>query len=138
MNQNRISAANFGDTGFIRTQDVAQIASNANTHTFKIVYAGGIWQIYSCYFGGKVATYTQIPGPSREDWVSADISAHIRGKNNIDAPVRGKENLVIRTSRIMPVMRKKIVWNNASDIMPSFKLHDYKYYLNIDKIMPKH
>jgi hypothetical protein len=99
--------------GFAYAEDLKCIKGVDNEHTFRLVHDGSIWQVYSCFFGGRIGAYVWFPGPNKEKWKTADIVVPINSKD-----------WTIRTSLIMQPLPVRIAWGGRKEITPSFKLQE--------------
>jgi hypothetical protein len=113
--------------GFVHSEDVEAIKGNANEHTFRLMYVDGTWHVFSCFFGGDIGAYVQVPGPNREEWNCADIVAPINSKDWRHS-----------TRRTLPMMNKvRIEWRDVSKVIPCFKTQYSAALMRVEKVRKK-
>ncbi len=112
--------------GFVHAEDVQAIKAPGNGHSFRLFHADGKWHVYSCFFGGQVGSYVQVPGPNHEEWRSADIVAPL-----------GSKDWKVSTSHILPFMKPRVEWNDGSIVMPSFKLQNSVSSVHVERVKKK-
>jgi HNH endonuclease len=118
----RVMAAN----GFVYAEDVEDIKAEGNDHAFRLVHMNDTWHVYSCFFGGKIGSYVQFPGPSQEEWRSAHIVAPLRSKN-----------WSFRPSPLLPAKTVRVSWQGSTHVTPSIKLRDTVSSLEVSVVEQK-
>lgn len=103
------------NNGFTWASDIEPIRDPGGGHSLRIVYLDGHWIVATSYFGGRIGSHVRFPGPHREKWVSATITA----------PLRSAE-WIFRPSRILQPLTVRIEWLDAARIMPSVELINVK------------
>jgi hypothetical protein len=125
----QISPLLIHTNGFVCAEGIQQIEAADIGHSFRLIWVGGLWHVYSSFFGGRLGAYVHFPGPNKEGWCSADIVAPLRSKK-----------WTISTSRlILPLLNVKVEWNESSKLCPSLKLQDAKsgFRVELVKVKPK-
>jgi hypothetical protein len=106
-------------------RDLDAIKSAPGTHSFRLLYLGNTWNVYSSFFGGRVGAYVFFNGPNNEDWTCA----------NIIAPIESKD-WTITKSKILQPLYPKIEWMDATKMCPSLHLTHYGSDVQVEPIPP--
>jgi hypothetical protein len=101
----------FHHNGFVHAEDIERIKGADKEHSFRLVHTGQAWHVYSSFFGGRIGTYVQVPGPNYERWKCADILAPIRSNS-----WRFKEMPILEPFNV------RVAWGGANNISPSLRL----------------
>lgn len=109
----QITAKLFSANGFVWPSDIETIKAPGVSHSFRLTYLDGRWQVFFSFFGGQVGARVFIPGPNHEDWKTADIVS----------PLGSKEWTVTKSAMILP-LNAHVEWNDGKRIVPSFKLQN--------------
>lgn len=96
--------------GFVHVDDIAALQCKPGEHHFRLVYdtRRGSWHIYFGFFGGRIGATVWFPGPSNEQWLTADITAPIENSN-----------WSVRKSPIYLPIRTRVEWADLSKVIPS-------------------
>ncbi len=97
--------------GFIRPQPLQAIAV-PDAHSFRLLYTGKFWRIYSSFFGGRIGSCVDIPGPNLER----------HNMYSVIAPVKS-DKWTIRPERILQLLSCQVEWHDSTRIVPSLLNH---------------
>jgi HNH endonuclease len=67
--------ARLARSGFVCYGDVATIASEPKSHSFRLCWEDGWWNAAMAFFGGQIGAAVKFPGPNKEPWRMLDITA---------------------------------------------------------------
>jgi hypothetical protein len=107
--------------GFVRAEDIKVIKGEKGAHTFRLVYLDRRWLVYSSFFGGRLGAVVHFPGPNKEEWNTADITAPI-----------GRKDWTVTTSAIIQPLRVRIEWNDSARLCPSLRIHNANSDMRIE------
>lgn len=96
--------------GFVVADDVQAIKA-ASAHSFRLLYMDNHWHVYASFFGGRIGSVVRIPGPSRENWICADIVMPIRSRD-----VR------FSTGGLLQPLTVRVEWKDVRLIIPSINV----------------
>lgn len=97
--------------GFLPPETLSFLAAQDGEHRFLIIHDGQLWTVYSSFFGGRVATQAQFPGPSNEKWKIVEVTVPLFSKN-----------WRFETRTIYPAFEAEIEWQDVPKIIPSVPL----------------
>lgn len=94
-------------SGFVCAGDVATIASDRQSHTFRLSWEKGWWNAAMAFFGGQIGAAVKFPGPNKEQWRTLDIRA----------PINSNDWTVSPSSLIIPA-RFNVEWLDLNKMVP--------------------
>jgi hypothetical protein len=112
--------------GFVRAADVQGIKAAGNAHSFRLTHADGVWHVITSFFGGKVGSYVQIPGPNYEPWRWAEIVAPLRSKV-----------WPMNTGSVLRPLKLNVEWNNSASVIPSVKFQEASSSISVELVRRK-
>jgi hypothetical protein len=76
-----IEPSRMDKAGFVYWRDIESIAAKDHSHTFRLSWERGWWNIAMAFFGGRIGAAVKFPGPNNEDWCTLDVTAPIHSKD---------------------------------------------------------
>lgn len=103
----------LASNGFVFADDLKSLECPINSHRLRLLYDDrkGFWKVYLAFFGGRAGAFVTFPGPSREKWCTADITAPT-----------DSARWVITKSAIYQALSVRIEWLDMKHIAPSVPL----------------
>jgi hypothetical protein len=111
--------------GFVQAKNIESIAAKDRAHSFRLIHANGIWYVYSSFFGGRIGSFVNFPGPNKENWLTADIIAPLYSKD-----------WEFNTSPLVKALVHTIDWNESAKLCPSLKLQDSRASFRVQLVRP--
>jgi len=94
-------------SGFVCHGDVASIASDSRSHTFRLCWENGWWNAAMAFFGGQIGAAVKFPGPNDESWRTLDVRA----------PIASRDWTITRSSLVIPA-RFNVEWLDLNKMIP--------------------
>lgn len=109
--------------GYVHPESLMSLHRDDPSHVFQVVHHQMAWHVYSSFFGGRVCSYVNFPGPSNEDWTTATVVAAL----DSDEWKPHKSNL----TQLIPC---KVAGQRGENVVPSMKLHNAVSTLQVTAI----
>lgn len=116
----------FQANGFVYALDISPISNTDSGHSFRLLHMDGQWRIYSSFFGGRIGSIIQFPGPNKEEWFQADIYAPLRSKDWTKT-----------TGRIIQPLTVRVEWKDMAKIFPTFEMLNVGSEIHLKQIQKK-
>jgi hypothetical protein len=108
MGRRAFRPSRLDSSGFVWASDVAAIASDTKSHTFRLSWIDGRWNAAMAFFGGQIGAFVRFPGPNEEQWCRIDIRAPI-----------DSSGWTTKTSLILLPANYHIEWQDVSKMIPT-------------------
>jgi len=113
------------NNGFVHAADIHSFRAADNAHSFRLVYLNG-WKVFSSFFGGRIGSLVNSPGPNNEEWCCGEIVA----------PLKSKEWTFKFSPVLQPPLFGHIEWQDPSRIMPSLQMVHIQSSFHASPIAP--
>jgi hypothetical protein len=121
-----LNKRHFQVSGFVWPSDLRTLHRSDSGHSFRLIHDANTWHVFSSFFGGRVCTAIQFPGPSRESWTTADISTPLASDERDVS-----EDWEIQRHWFLIPTRYHVEWADPSRIIPSVQLANAKSRIEV-------
>jgi hypothetical protein len=109
----------WGDSGFVRNEDLQALNCPARAHKFRLTY-GPNWSLDCAFFGGKIGATVAFPGPNHESWARAEVTVPL-----------GSVDWRIERFQIVVPRRMSVEWD-VTKVVPSILLKNVRSVFRMD------